>query len=469
MNPGGPGHPGTYLAMQKGDEMAQIIGEDWDLVGFDPRGVGKTIPSTRCFSDIQSYRDMFANTVVERGITVPSIKDLSSPDLREALLLQYEELLSLKRAQGGICRDSMGDELAYMGSATVARDVEFMSRVLDGKDTPINYWGESYGTVIGSFLVNLFPERIGRVVIDGVVNPVLLTTEPTHKWPANWLLDAEKTYGIFLEDCSEAGPERCPLALSQGELPEAIERRLEFFFDETARRPIPVPDGHRPGVLTSGTARALLLISLQNPKHWVATAQNFAEAMKGNATALYNIHIPPPLSPNTSFTDILPPFTPDLQRQAITCLDSPPPYPPDEAYPSAEDYTEQGLFTLNTVSRHFGASTGVGEPDGGCEWWPVKRREEDNVNFGNANGKLKDDGKILVISNTADPITPLSSGVLVNSLLPDSSVLAIQDGPGHCSTSFPSECIRQIQRDYFAGRLPKNGTVCKVEKGAFAV
>ncbi|EEB89130.1 hypothetical protein MPER_12814, partial [Moniliophthora perniciosa FA553] len=205
MNPGGPGHPGMHLAMDKGAEMANIIGENWDLVGFDPRGVGKTTPSTRCFPNIQSYRDMFANTVVERGITVPSIADLSSEDLHEALLLQYEDLLSLKRAQADICRENMGEELAYMGSATVARDIEYMSRVLEGKDAKVNYWGVSYGSVIGSFLVNLFvhiigvvqsdelidahrfPERIGHVVIDGIVDPVLLTSEPTHKWPTNWL------------------------------------------------------------------------------------------------------------------------------------------------------------------------------------------------------------------------------------------------------------------------------------------
>uniref|UniRef100_A0A0W0FJM3 AB hydrolase-1 domain-containing protein n=1 Tax=Moniliophthora roreri TaxID=221103 RepID=A0A0W0FJM3_MONRR len=351
MNPGGPGHPGMHLAMDKGAEMANIIGEDWDLIGFDPRGVGKTTPSTRCFPDIQSYRDMFANTVVERGITVPSIADLSSKDLHEALLLQYEELLSLKRAQADMCREHMGEELAYMGSVTVARDIEYMSRILEGQDAKVNYWGESYGSVIGSFLVNMFPERIGHVVIDGIVNPVLLTSEPTHKWPTNWLSDTEKTYQVFLNDCSKAGPQRCALSLRQGEPPETIERRLEFFFDETARRPIPVSNGNRPGVLTSGTARALLLITLQNPNHWSTTARNFAEAMKGNATALYNLHVPPPVTPNASFTDVLPPFTPDLQRQAITCLDAPAPYPPDEAYPSAEDYAEQGLFTLRSCVR----------------------------------------------------------------------------------------------------------------------
>ncbi|KAJ8090284.1 hypothetical protein PM082_018880 [Marasmius tenuissimus] len=461
MNPGGPGHPGTPLALEKGQEMAELIGGDWDLVGFDPRGVGRTTPSTRCFESTRDFRKFFANTVVERGLNIPSTSDLSAPSLRQSLVGQYTEFVELKKKQGELCKKSMGDELKYMGSTTVARDIEFMSRVLEGDNAKINYWGESYGTVIGSNLINLFPDRIGKVVIDGVVNPVVLTQEPTHKWPINWVSDSEKTYERFLDDCSRAGPTRCPLSRSRDDSTQQIEARIESFLDSVAKNPIPLALDGGHALLTSGTVRALLLIALHAPKNWPTFAQTLASAMSANHTAqavLYQMAFPLVNDPPH------PPFARDLERQAITCLDG----PVQSSPVSAEDLADQSIKSLQESSRHFGASTGLSEPDGGCEFWPANsqvRREE--MRLDRANEVMKDEKRVLIISNTADPITPMSSGLLVNSLLPDSSTLVIQDGPGHCSTSFPSQCITELQKAFWAGQPPANGTVCKADQETF--
>ncbi|KAF9264971.1 hypothetical protein L218DRAFT_176456 [Marasmius fiardii PR-910] len=466
MNPGGPGHPGTPLALDKGSEMADIIGEDWDLIGFDPRGVGRTVPSTRCFDSTEAFRKVFSNTVVERGLTIPSVSDLTSPTLRGSLVDQYREFNRVKEEQGHICEKSMGDELRYMSSTTVARDIEFMSRVLGGNDTKINYWGESYGTVIGSNLINLFPERIGRVVMDGVVNPIFLSKEPTYKWPGNWLADSEKTYDIFLKDCSNAGPTRCPLAQFRGEPHQDIASRIENFLDSVAQAPISIPLGGRlgtgHGILTSGTIRALLLIALHGPNNWPEFSQTLASVVASNTTAqasLYDMAFPRLQDPPH------PPFARDLERQAITCLDA-----PVSSAVSAEQLADQAIKTLRETSLHFGASTGLSEPDGGCEFWTTNSQvDRVEMRLDEANEKMKKDGdsKVLIISNTADPITPLSSGLLVNSLLTESSTLVIQDGPGHCSTSFPSQCIKDLQRAFWAGEAPKNGTVCTADRKTF--
>ncbi|KAK1220806.1 hypothetical protein PQX77_016377 [Marasmius sp. AFHP31] len=478
MNPGGPGHPGTPLALEKGKEMAELIGGDWDLVGFDPRGVGKTTPSTRCFESTQEFRKFLANTVVERGLNIPSTRDLSAPSLRQSLVAQYTEFVELKKKQGERCKKSMGDDLKYMGSATVARDIEFMSRVLEGDNakmyvdiltasvhhshsTSSNYWGESYGTVIGSNLINLFPDRIGKVVIDGVVNPVVLTQEPTYKWPINWVSDSEKTYERFLNDCSRAGPTRCPLSRSQDDSPQQMEARIETFLDSVAENPIPLALDGVHVLLTSGTVRALLLIALHAPKNWPTFARSLDSAMAANHTAqaaLYQMAFPLINDPPR------PPFARDLERQAITCLDG----PVQSSSVSAEDLADQSIRSLQESSRHFGASTGLSEPDGGCEFWPANsqvQREEMRLDM--ANEVMKDEKRVLIISNTADPITPMSSGLVVNSLLPDSSTLVIQDGPGHCSTSFPSQCITDLQKAFWAGQPPENGTVCKVDQETF--
>ncbi|KAL0569408.1 hypothetical protein V5O48_012562 [Marasmius crinis-equi] len=462
MNPGGPGHPGTSLALEKGGEMAEVIGDDWDLIGFDPRGVGRTVPSTRCFGSTEDFRKFFANTVVERGLTVPSISDLDSSSLRQSLVEQYKEFNDLKKRQGEICKEKMGDDLRHMGSATVARDIDFMSRVLEGDEAKINYWGESYGTFIASNLINIFPERIGKIVMDGVVNPVLLTQKPTYKWPINWTSDSEKTYETFLKDCSRAGPTRCPLAESQDEPRQQIEARIEKFLDTVAQHRIPLglEDGH--GLLTSGTVRALLFIALHSPKNWPTFAQTLANAMAANHTAqaaLYRMAFPALHDPPH------PPFARDLERQAITCLDAPVASSPV----SAEELADQSLKALREASRHFGASTGLSEPDGGCEFWPMNSEvQRTEIKLDKANEAMKSGKRVLIISNTADPVTPMSSGLLVNSLMPDSSTFVIQDGPGHCSTSFPSQCIKDLQKAFWAGRVPENGTVCTIDRHTFS-
>ncbi|KAE9404515.1 hypothetical protein BT96DRAFT_916850 [Gymnopus androsaceus JB14] len=459
LNPGGPGGPGTHLTLHTGSSFAKLIGDDWDLVGFDPRGTGKTRPETRCFGSNVEYDAFFANTVIEQGITVSSIANLSDPQIYEELVPQYQQFLALKKGQAELCRQNMGDELSFMSTTTVVRDMDYISKVLETADTKINYWGESYGSIIGAYLVNMMPERAWVRCYRCWSN------EPTHKWPTNWLANAEKTYEIFLKDCSKAGPSVCPLTQYKDEPWQNIEQRFEAFFDATAKEPIPVLSGHRPGILTSGAARGLLEIYLYNPQRWPEAANVYSAAFAGNATLLYNLLVPP--LPSSTLSNQNQP-TRDLHRQAISCLDSPPPKSPTD-YPTPEDLARIGVHNLQEVSRHFGVSLGVSEADGGCQFWPVTAPERFSGPWGSG---VELQRKMVIISNTADPVTPLTSGLLLNSLMPESSTMIIQDGPGHCSNGLPSLCTAKLVQAYFSGTsnsdlIPQNGTVCTVDVSTF--
>ncbi|KAK0230153.1 Alpha/Beta hydrolase protein [Armillaria fumosa] len=452
LNPGGPGGSGMNLLSRAGEHIAELLGDQWDLIGFDPRGIGRSTPATKCFSSALEAQLFAANTVIEQGITVSSISNLSSPFLRDQLVEQHKQFLALKKSQAESCGKHMGDELRYMGTATVVRDMDFMSEVFDGQGAKINYWGGSYGSILGAYLVNMLPHRIGYSVIDGIADPINWSSEPSHKWPYNWLSSTEKTYRMYLEDCSRAGPDLCPLATYQDEPWTSLEQRLEQFFDRLALEPLATSSSSRPGYLTSGAARSLLLIHLERPGMWPASAKAFNEAMSGNGTQLFNWIIPPSGVSHEN----------DVARLAVTCLDSPPPMSMKD-FPSAEDLAEEGLKTLREVSPHFGMSTGMNEPDGGCQYWPAKGPERFT---GLWNATL--DIPMLIISNTADPVTPISSGVLINSLMPDSSVLVIQESPGHTSLSMASLCTMKLQRQYMAeGIVPVNGTRCAVDIPTF--
>ncbi|KAK0207119.1 hypothetical protein DFS33DRAFT_1382196 [Desarmillaria ectypa] len=452
LNPGGPGGSGMSLLLRAREYITELLGDQWDLIGFDPRGIGRSTPATKCFSSVLEAQLFVSNTVIEQGITVPSISNLSSPLLRDQLIEQHKQFLALKKSQAESCGKHIGDELRYMGTATVVRDMDFMSEVFDGEGAKINYWGGSYGSILGAYLVNMLPNRIGYSVIDGIADPITWSSVPSHKWPYNWLSSAEKTYRMYLEDCSRAGPSLCALAIYQDEPWENLEQRLEQFFDRLALKPLATSSSSRPGYLTSGAARSLLLIHLERPGMWQASAKAFAEAMSGNGTQLYNWIIPPSGISHEN----------DVARLAVTCLDSPPPMSMMD-FPSAEDLSDEGLKTLREVSPHFGMSVGMGEPDGGCQYWPAKGPERFT---GPWNATL--DIPMLIISNTADPVTPISSGVLINSLMPDSSVLVIQEGPGHTSTSMVSLCTMKLQRRYMSeGIVPANGTRCAVDNPTF--
>ncbi|KAF7309168.1 hypothetical protein MKEN_01119400 [Mycena kentingensis (nom. inval.)] len=424
-NPGGPGASGTVLASR---QIQQLIGDEYDIVGFDPRGINRTSPQVACFESMSATNIFTANTVLEKGFTL-STSNISDPSVRAAvrteLVAQASEFLAVKQAQADVCARSMGDDLKYMGTANVVRDMDFMAQVFDGQGAKINYWGGSYGSIIGSYLANMLPHRVGYVAIDGIVDPVAWTTEPSHP---------HEPY-------------------------TAIQSRIESFFDTLARTPLPVVGSavNRPGILTSGAARGLLLLYLEQPVRWAESARAFAGAMKGNGTLLHN-----KLTERFSARAERHPHS-DLTRLAVQCLDSP---PPSKEYPapSAEDLADELLRTMERVSTHFGASMSIGEPDGGCQFWPTAGRGPERF-VGPWNASL--DVPMLIVSNTMDPITPIQSGLLVNSLMPNSSILIIQDGPGHGSPAVPTPCIESLVRGYFTGTMPKNGTVCATEYDYF--
>lgn len=452
LNPGGPGGSGFEFLHRFGDVLAKISGNEFDLIGFDPRGIGLTRPVVQCFRDAEAFEIFKANTVIEQGFTVPSITNLSSPTVRDSLIQQYREFLALHKAQAELCRKRMGQELRYMSTTTVVRDLDFMAQKFDGEDAPINYWGRSYGTVIGSYLVNMLPHRVGRVVIDGVVDPINWSNEPSHKWPINWLAHAEKTYENFLDDCSKAGPSQCPLAHEENEPWQNIEHRLEEFLDKTALEPIPVPLARRAGYLTSGSIRGLILRFLYSPLIWPLASTLLSQAMNGDGSGLFKLLAPVADDPMLA----------DLPRLAVSCLDSPTPEKPED-FPTVEELADQGVTNLLEVSPHFGMSTGVAEPDGGCQFWPARPPERFT---GPWHSALKI--PMLIIANTADPITPITSAMRVhNSLNRNSSIIVIQDGPGHCSVHIPSLCTAKSIRQYFVGDMPRNGTVCPIDVPPF--
>lgn len=170
LNFGGPSGSGLSGVLRMGSNLSALFEGRYDLISFDPRGVGKTTPLVSCFKNGLEYELFKAGSVLEKGFDISRSPDPFSTEGTSHLLEQHRELLAMQLTEFTKCSEVMGDELRYMGTTTVVRDIEEMSRVLEGAEAKINYLGFSYGTILGAFLVNMIPEKIGKVIIDGVAS-----------------------------------------------------------------------------------------------------------------------------------------------------------------------------------------------------------------------------------------------------------------------------------------------------------
>lgn len=111
----------------------------YDTIGFDPRGIRSTLPLVNCFGSALNYELFKAGTVLERGFDLAP--DPTSDEGKLHLLDQHRQLLALQEAEFNVCAETMGDELRYMGTSTVVRDIAEIVRVLDGPEARINFFG----------------------------------------------------------------------------------------------------------------------------------------------------------------------------------------------------------------------------------------------------------------------------------------------------------------------------------------
>ncbi|EKM57161.1 uncharacterized protein PHACADRAFT_254740 [Phanerochaete carnosa HHB-10118-sp] len=442
INPGGPGGSGKTFVAMAGKLLQTLVGEDYDVIGFDPRGIGDSRPSTKCFTGDTSYTTFVRNTVLTRSYDLAS--NLSDTEAKKMLVRQQREAEALYKTQFDICGKTMGDQLRYMGTSTVVRDIDFITTALEGPDALINFYGFSYGTILGQYLVNMFPDRVGRVAIDGVADASAWASEPYYTWYRGWLSSTTDAYDIFFQRCSEVGPPHCPLAQEKGEDPSDIKDRLENFIDSLFYEPMSVPDTNVPGLLTAGRMRMFLLGNLVAPLSWPYMSNALALAMGGHGAAVLEAVQPNPRA--------------ELTRSAVSCNDQKPLAPL-----APETVVDEVLDVFHKVSR-LAFTVITTEPDAGCQYWPVTPPERFQ---GPWNRTLSN--PILILSNEADPVTPLRNGEIVHKFLENSSSLVIQNSPGHCTLAMPSACTNNVTRAFFAdGTLPAKGMHCPADYPPFS-
>lgn len=203
LNPGGPGGSGVQLLLNASEEIKNTVGPDYDLAAWEPRGIGYSVPAVApCY--LLDVNDTISGPSKKERKRSGGLKDyiVHGPNVPIEGLADASTYAEL----GATCTEYNGKPLdagPHMTTATVARDLVSIldayaktpdGRRADGDPKLLNYWGYSYGTVIGQTFASMFPKRVGRVVVDGVVDPDACEYFPSQSCSVSHHLVASKAW-----------------------------------------------------------------------------------------------------------------------------------------------------------------------------------------------------------------------------------------------------------------------------------
>jgi pimeloyl-ACP methyl ester carboxylesterase len=318
----------------------------------------------------------------------------------------------------------------------------------EGKEK-LQYWGVSYGTVLGQTFASMFPDRTKRIIVDGVVDVIDYIQG---LWIDN-LLDFNKTLDWFYTSCANAGPEKCALA-ETGSTTGDIRERTEAILQHLYWHPV-LSSGTLPDVLTWSFATRALAGSLYSPTQWAQVAQ-ILEAVEGADSS--------PVVEQLGVGDY--PQCDDVPDTVVT--------PDAEAAIACGDvYLRDADFTLKDAQAHYERLRQLSPLF--APYWSLLRyqcgawKTRAEYSYQGPFAASKDSGiaPILFIGNTADPVTPGRFAHEAAKNYDGARALTV-DSPGHTSLALPSTCVIHVVRAYIhTGELPNDGTVCQPDQLPF--
>ncbi|OGM42313.1 proteinase [Aspergillus bombycis] len=422
-NFGGPGLEARLTLFAQGEILQALTGGHYDLIAHDPRGTANTL--TAYCSTNETER--LAVSMESRFSDMAKASD----EMALGRLWAGSELFANFCAEGELKENGQ-----YMSTAFTARDLmQIVDAVTD--DGLLKYWGFSYGTVLGSTVAAMFPDRVDKLIIDGVMNPhQYFNSYDTEVWAG-----VDKVFTSFFQQCLLT-PERCALA-SRNETAEQLEKSIYQLLDDIKREPIV----HQHTVIDHSIIKTFIRFSLYGPGSYPTLATAFNYLLDGNMT---------------KFMEILEAQLGGGLVAAAASNDA------TFAIPCSEKST--GVDTLEGMMPYLDinppTSNLLGEAGNAiamtCTNWQIHAKERYEGNF-----ESKTKNPIMVIGNTYDSATPLVSARNISASF-EGSVLLEHGGWGHASLAHGSSCTSRIIRDYWTnGTLPAVGTKCEPDYPPF--
>jgi pimeloyl-ACP methyl ester carboxylesterase len=405
INPGGPGESGIKYARQARGQFTGPVRKRFDIVGFDPRGVVTSDP-VRCQSDRETDTWLAAD---------------ASPDGAA----EERQIEVLSRALAQRCASRGGPLLAHMSTREAARDMDIMRAALG--DDELYYLGKSYGTLLGATYAELFPKRVGRVVLDGALDP-RLSAEDIARGQAQGF---ELALRAFVDDCVRRD---CPL----GDSRNAALRRLDELLTGIDRTPMST--GYRGRELTQSLAVLGIALPLYDRTSWPILRGALQGALEGDGTTLLILSdLYTKRQQNGRYAN-----NSNDAIYAVNCL--------DRADNRTIGQVRGFAASLAKSSLRFGPY--VAWSNRPCASWPVKAVDRPHA--------IRAEGAkpIVVVGTTRDPATPYEwAEGLAGELA--SGVLLSYDGDGHTAYKQGDKCIDRAVDGYLIdGTPPADGTRC---------
>jgi pimeloyl-ACP methyl ester carboxylesterase len=400
VNPGGPGASGVGFVRNWTRSLAPEVQARFDIVGFDPRGVGASSP-LRCHDDIQR---------------------LAALDPEPVTADEWAVYTRAQREFVELCRTRGGSNLRGLGSVAAARDIEAIRAFLG--DERITYLGYSYGTVLGALYADRFPERVRGLVLDG---PVDLTLE-ADELVAQQAVAFEETLDRFIDDCLVT---RCSIMESGLEPAEAIAELR----DRARRQPIASRSADR--AAGPGEAYLGVLQGLYRPALWPVLADAVRDGLAGDGSGLVRLADRLLGRVGAEYDNSY------EMNAAVNCV--------DYRWAKEPAHYEELARELGERAPRFGAAFAASGLV--CALWPAPAQPV-------LPPRVRQLAPSLVVGTTHDPATPFEWALAMRRQLVASTLLT-REGDGHTAFLSGNACVdAAVQRYLVSLELPLDGAIC---------
>src|SRR6516225_3599569 len=406
INPGGPGASGVQYALSaRTGEFTPDILSRFDIVGFDPRGVGGSDPALRCMSGPQLDRFFATNDA-------------------PATAAQLAAVVSASKLYAAQCARNAAGLLPYVGTVSAAKDMDVLRAALS--EPALTYLGKSYGTVLGASYALQFPRRVRALVLDGAVDPSLTGLQVDVAQAEGF----ESAFGQFTAWC--ATQSGCPLASG------SAVSQVAGLLGRANRQPLTnLVDGQpaNGAMLLSGIASALYL-----RQEWPILKSALAEAFSAADGTVF-VELANALmerNPDGTYSNLS-----DVEL-SVDCVDRP--------WPRSLAAWRAAASAASKAAPLFGAAIVWGSLP--CAYWPVAPAPIAS------SGRAAGTPPVLVVGDLHDPATPYPWARALASDLA-AGVLLGWNGEGHTSYMQGSSCVDGYVDAYLVSlRAPRSGTVC---------
>jgi pimeloyl-ACP methyl ester carboxylesterase len=416
VNPGGPGGSGVDYAYNAEYVFDPDVLDRYDIVGFDPRGVNRSAP-IECLNDEE---------------TDASYASDAKPDSQEEL----DKALADSKDFIDKCQ-SANKYLTHYSTAETARDMNILRAALG--DKKLNFFGKSYGTYLGTLYAQFFPDKVGRMVLDGALDPNISVLDQNISQAVGF----DKALDAFLADCAKQ--EDCPLPANQQEATAAIITLLTNAATNPLPRKTKVENDERvatESLIVLGTASALY----DDVDGWPKLRTAFLEGQRGFGDIFLDLADQySGRSPEGAYSSN------ELDSGAIIdCLDWP---------------DTRSIEKIKADAKRFGDAAPVFGPylaytNIACKYLTPPTKDK----FTRTTNKITaiKTAPIIVIGTTRDPATPYDWAVGLHKIFTTSTLISL-DADGHTGQGRGSACVDDAVDIYLIqGKTPKKNLNCQL-------